>query len=236
VKRVLVTRAKEDGERTAERLRKLGFEPLLSPVLEVVATGADIPRGAFDAVLATSAKALIHAGVAAGDVRAAPLHVVGLRSAKTVEQIGWRAEIVAASTEALLPLLRGRYGRPAHFLYLAGHDRKPELENALRADGHRVTIVETYEARAAGALTSEAAAELRNGAVDAVLHYSKRSAELFLQLARSEELMDRLRSIAHLALSPDVAGPLLAEGFARVLVAEKPDEEHLLQLLTTPSR
>ena len=33
MKRVLVLRAREDAERTASRLRGMGFEPLLSPVL-----------------------------------------------------------------------------------------------------------------------------------------------------------------------------------------------------------
>ena len=56
--RVLVLRAREDAERTASRLRAMGFTPLLSPVLEIVGTGAAIPRGPFDAVLATSAKGL----------------------------------------------------------------------------------------------------------------------------------------------------------------------------------
>jgi uroporphyrinogen-III synthase len=231
VTRVLLTRANEDGERTAEKLRQLGIEPLLSPVLEVVATGAAIPRGAFDVVLATSAKALENAGEELSELRDLPLHAVGRRTAQTAERFGLRADIVAANAQTFLPLLRERYERPTRFLYFAGRDRRDELEKTLRAKGHSVAVVETYEARAARALTDAAAAALKAGEVGAVLHYSKRSAEIFLDLVRAARLIEKLRGVAQLALSPEVAKPLSGAGLARVLVAEKPDEEHLLRLL-----
>lgn len=235
MKRVLVTRATRDGEGTAKKLRSLGFEPLLSPVLEIVATEAAIPRSAFDAVLATSAKALACARALPGELGALPFHAVGERTAQAAQQSGWRPHLVAASADALVALLRARYKRPAHFLYLAGHDRRDELETILRSEGHSLTVVETYEARAVGALTSEAEAALRNAEIDVVLHYSKRSAEIFCELAGAAGLIENLHDVAHLALSQEVAKPLQRLGFARVLVAEKPDEEHLLQLLSTPA-
>jgi uroporphyrinogen-III synthase len=236
VTRVLLTRANKDGERSAEKLRQLGFRPLLSPALEVVATGAAIPRGSFDALLATSAKALEHASEELSELHDLPLHAVGARTAQTAERCGLRADVVAANARALLPLLRERYERPTRFLYFAGRDRRDELEKTLRAAGHSVALVETYETRPARALTEEAAAELRNGGVGAVLHYSKRSAEIFLDLARASGLIEKLRGVTHLALSPEVAAPLSRAGLARVLVAEKPDEEHLLRLLGSMNR
>lgn len=59
MKRVLVLRAVEDARRTAEKLAAMGFACVLSPVLETVATGAKVPEEAFDAVIVTSAKALL---------------------------------------------------------------------------------------------------------------------------------------------------------------------------------
>jgi uroporphyrinogen-III synthase len=229
--RVLVTRAREDAERTAIRLRELGHAPLLSPILEIVATGARIPQGSYDAVLATSAKGLEHAQGDLGALRAITLHCVGMRTARAAEAFGWRPSLVAGNAKALLPLLRARYREPARFLYLAGRDRQDELENALRDAGHIVTVVETYEARAASALTEEAIKAIETGTVDAALHYSRRSAEIFLALARAAGPTEKLRGFTHLALSADVATPLEQELGITVHVAEKPDEEHLLQLL-----
>ena len=228
--RVLVTRARDDAERTASRLREMGHEPLLSPVLEIAATGAMIPQGSYDAVLATSAKGLEHARGDLGALRTITLHCVGTRTAQAAEALAWRPSLVAGNAKALLPLLRTRYRQPARFLYLAGRDRQDELEKALRDAGHKITVVETYEARAAKALTSEAVAALESGELDAVLHYSKRSVEIFLALSRAAGLMEKLRDIAHLALSADVAAPLEGELRAKTRVAKKPDEEHLLRL------
>jgi len=230
VTRVLVMRAREDAERTASRLCEMGHTPILSPVLEIVATGAKIPQGSYDAVLATSAKGLEHARGDLGALRILTLHCVGLQTARAAEALAWRPNLVAGNAKALWPLLRARYRQPAHFLYLAGHDRQDELESALRGAGHKITIVETYQARAASALTDVAVAAIASGELDVALHYSKRSADIFLALAQASGLTESLRDVAHFALSEHVAASLRD---LDVRVAAQPDETHLLQLLAT---
>jgi uroporphyrinogen-III synthase len=222
---VLVLRAREDAERTALRLRAMGFAPLLSPVLEIVGTGAAIPRGPFDAVLATSAKGLEFCAQP-GELQTHPLHAVGARTAQIAQKLGWRPDLLAGNARALARLIRARYKTPARFLYLAGRDRQNELETGLRAAGHDVTIVETYEARAATALAPAALDALAKGEIAAALHYSRRSAEIFMALSRDAGLTETLNEIDHLALSSDAASPL-----PRARIAERPDEEHLLRLL-----
>ena len=96
----------------------------------------------------------------------------------------------------------------------------------MRAAGHDVTVVETYEARAATALPPAALEALAKGEIAAALHYSKRSAEIFVKLARDAGLTKALGEIDHLALSREAASPL-----PRARIAERPDEEHLLRLL-----
>jgi uroporphyrinogen-III synthase len=225
VTRVLVLRAREDAERTASRLRAMGFTPLLSPVLEIMGTGAAIPRGPFDAVLATSAKGLEFCAEP-GELRTLPLHTVGARTGKIARELGWRPDLLAGDASALLPLIRARHEPPAPFLYLAGRDRQNELETGLRAAGYDVTIVETYEARVATALAPAALDALAKGEIAAALHYSKRSADIFVKLARDAGLNEALGEIDHLALSREAASPL-----PRARIAERPDEEHLLRLL-----
>jgi uroporphyrinogen-III synthase len=230
VKPVLVLRAVEDAARTAEKLRALGVTSVLSPVLEIVPTGLPIPDGAYDAVIVTSAKGMEFAGDARR-FKASPLHAVGERTAEAARAFGFCPDIVAGNAEAILPLLLERYPRPAHFLYLAARDRQPVLEAGLRSAGHKVDTVEVYEARAAWALSPEAVGSIAAGEIDAVLHYSCRSAEIFLALARALGIIEQLRIVSHFALSEEVAKPLLREGFANVSVAGRPDEEHLLALL-----
>ncbi|MGD9543159.1 MAG: uroporphyrinogen-III synthase [Methylocystis sp.] len=228
-------RAADDAARTAEKLRALDCAAVISPVLEIAATGAVIPCGDFDAAIVTSAK-----GVAfAGDARrlgTIPLHVVGEKTAEAARKLDVHPDIVAGSAEAILPLLLARYGRrPAHFLYLAGRDRQPVLEAGLRAAGHDVLTVEVYEARAARALTDEAISGVAARRLIAALHYSRRSAEIFLKLAQDAGLADALRDMTHFALSEHVAAPLRTLGL-NAQVAAKPDEEHLLSLLSDQLR
>lgn len=231
---VLLLRAAEDAARTAEKLRALGYAVVLSPVLEFAATDAIMPCGEYDAVIVTSAKGVEFAGDAR-QLRAALLHAVGEKTAETARARGFHPDIVAGNAEAILPLLLERYRRPAHFLYLAGRDRQPVLEAGLRAAGHEVQTVEVYEARAARALTTEAVADIAARRVVAALHYSRRSAEIFLQLAQSAGVADALPDMTHVALSEHVAVPLRKLGL-QTLVAAKPDEEHLLSLLSTQLR
>lgn len=268
--RVLVTRARNEAERTAEKLRRLGFTPLISPVIEIVATGATIPRETFDAGLATSARAIRHAGEGLDGISSLPFYVVGARTAQAAEQRGLCVTAQAPDVEGLIAMLResplptlssptrkeeparpdrstretpiasapspAERGRdweavsPFRFLYLAGRDRKDKLERCLYESGHRITTVETYEARAARSLSDEALAALSRGEITAVLHYSARSAAIFLELA-SDLPPSGGASVTHLALSEDIARVLRDADCVDVRVARAPDEEQLLRAL-----
>ncbi len=229
--RVLVTRAQEDAARTAARLRELGHEPILSPVLHVAPTGAALPHEVFDAVLATSAHAFEGVGTPPHAWEGAALLVVGARTAERARAAGFgEAEAVAPDVVTLLAAMDERFPEPFRFLYLAGRDRKSDLETGLRARGHEVVIVETYEAQAAPAFTVEARAALEAGAVDAALHYSRRSAVLFCRLVVEAGLEAPAAKAVHLAISADAAAPLQARGWP-ARIAATPEEEALLALL-----
>ena len=86
--RVVVTRPHADALRTAERLAELGHEPALSPVLSVRATGAALPEGPFDAVLATSANAFV--GLDRGaSAMSLPIFTVGESTAAAARRAGF---------------------------------------------------------------------------------------------------------------------------------------------------
>ncbi|ATQ67578.1 MULTISPECIES: uroporphyrinogen-III synthase [Methylosinus] len=232
--RVLVTRARDDAERTAEKLRRLGHEPILAPVTEIVATGAAIPRESFDAVLATSARALRHAGEDVETLRDVPLYVVGARTAEAARARGLHVEASASDVAGLIALLRERFPTPRRFLYLAGRDRKDALEEFLRSCGHETRVVEIYHAQETAALPADALAAMACGEIDVVLHYSARSAALFLALTQGRVEARRIEAVAHLALSADVARVLRGAGCTHVRVASSPNEDSLLQSSRAP--
>ena len=228
--RVLVLRAQADAARTADRLRLAGHEALLSPVIEIVATGAPLPSTPVDVIIATSAHALAGVSQLPTALAGATWLVVGERLRDALAERGFgEPEYVATDVADLIAALDARYPEPFRFLYLAGRDRKGALENALRANGHDVAIVETYAARAVSALAPGIAEALQRGAVDVVLHFSRRSADLFVQLA-GDAAARHPDDVRHIAISADAAAPLAAQGW-QVEIAQQPDEDAMLAML-----
>lgn len=230
--RVLVTRPQREAERTANRLAALGHSALSAPMLEIVATGAALPGLPHDAVLATSAQAIsLLNEVSARALRNLPLFVVGERTAAAARAMGFTdVRPPAPDARGLAETIAADYRRAGAFLYLAGHDRKPTLETALAGNGHRIDVVVVYVARAATALPQEAWAALREGQVDAIFHYSRRSAAIFRRLIEAAGLTEQAGRALQICISADAATPLL--GFAqRLAVAREPNETALLAVL-----
>ena len=62
-----------------------------------------------------------------------------------------------------------------------------------------------------------------------VLHYSRRSTDVFLGLARHAGL--DVSRINHVCISADAAAPLLAAGIHEVLIAKTPDEQAMFAII-----
>ena len=227
--RVLVTRARDDARRTAEKLAARGHEAVLAPVIEIVPTGEPMPAGPYDALVVTSA----HAGAALSRLadKQKPVFAVGERTAEAAREAGF-ARVVAGEGDApsLSGLIRSRLSPGLALLHVAARHRKEEPAASLRAAGFTVRPWEAYEARAVQGLPPTTIAALRAGQIGAALHYSRRSAGLFVRLAEQAGLASALRALPHLCLSADVAAPLEAAGIAS-LKAERPSEDSLLGLL-----
>ena len=225
--RVIVTRARGDAARTAAALRARGHEPLFSPVLEIVATGAAIHPGPAQALIATSAHAFEFLPQAdAAGLAHLSLFVVGARTAKAARDAGLAPpRVIAASALDLAQQVALALPGPAHLLYLAGHDRKSDLEAALHAQGHVIEVTETYEARAVETLSLETAQALARGEADAVLHFSRRSAQLFAACAAKAGLATQAAGLRHVCISRDGA---LGAGD---IIAPTPDSDGLFKAL-----
>ena len=224
--RILLTRPEADAATSAEHLSALGHTCLIAPLFEIVATQDTKPAGPFTKLLATSAHAF-HDKTRDGAFYDMPLHVVGERTAQAARLAGFQ-NIHHICADG--PTLAQTIGEGAeHFLYLAGRERRPELENLLKAQGHQVTPWVVYETRDCTTLPTIAQHALSAGEIDAVMHFSTRSAELYRALAKAAGLeADALKPI-QLAISAR-AGTALS-GAKRVALAPTPDFEGLVSAL-----
>ena len=64
--------------------------------------------------------------------------------------------------------------------------------------------------------------------MDAVLHYSRRSAESYLAGAEQAGVAAQALAVRQFCLSAQIAAPLTAAGAANVAVAPRPDEAALI--------
>jgi len=235
---VLVTRALDEATRTAASLAALGHTAILSPVLEIVPTGAEWPAGVVDGILATSARGFEFFSASADwpapeARRLMPLYAVGDRTLESARERGFEGRATLAHdartlARAVVKMLDE--AAPARLVYLAGRDRKPDLETELREAGHIVEAIEVYAAEPAEALDPEAAALIESGQIGAALHFSRRSARVFVELSREAGL--DIGGFAHVAISADAAEPLTKAGVKSVRVAAEPNEQAMLALLT----
>ena len=230
-RRIALMRAEDDAAATAAELAARGYEAVIAPAIAIRALPAALPQGPFDALVATSPRAIraLGQGERAG-LAATPLYVAGARAARAGRDAGLAlAGEPAADAAALAERLARTLPPGARLLYLAGRDRKPTLEAALAAAGLVVQAVELYAAEAREAWSAREAEAVAGS--DGALHYSHRTAALAIALAARAGLAERFRALLHVCLSADVAEPLAADGAARIVSAVAADEAHLLAAL-----
>lgn len=234
--RVLITRPQPDAERTKAAVRAFGFSPLVTPLLRIAATpDAALPMDPPAALLFTSANAPRILADLAGVARLTglPVFTVGNRTAETAFEAGF-AHILSADGdgEALTDLVRRSLDPAAgKLVWLAGEDRAGDPAGKLVAAGFDVETRVIYRAETAVRLPPALESVLAAKEPAIALHYSRRTASTFLNVAKVAGHLDAARTLTHLALSGQVAEPLRQAGCATILVAEAPRETELLKLL-----
>ncbi|WP_188407744.1 uroporphyrinogen-III synthase [Agaricicola taiwanensis] len=233
-----MTRPRADAERTARRLRGLGHDAVVSPVMAITACRPRPDIAALappDLVLVTSVNAL---RVLADHpdrhlLLERPLLAVGRRTATVARRQGFR-HVDAAEGDAvsLIEQAKAKLPKGGRALHLAGRDRAADLAAALAPSGIDVDLAVLYEAQSIPHLTERADKLLRAGALHAILHFSTRSAALFLaQLQGDVNLVEKAALLSHLCLSSKVATALKPLGAKTVLIAQRPEERALIDLL-----
>ncbi len=237
--RLLVTRPEPDCERTAALLRERGHEVLQQALLRIEpVVDAEFGPGPWAAVLFTSANAVraVAAHCRLSELAGLPAYTVGERTRSAAAAAGF-APVMSADgdVDALARLIAARppaAGRS--LLYCAGEELAGDLAGGLAARGLRVETVCVYRAAVVADLAPDVRAAFAGHAIDAVLHYSARTAGAFVAAATAAGIRDLSIQPRHLCLSAQVAAPLVAAGAAAVDVASEPNEQALFALIAPP--
>jgi uroporphyrinogen-III synthase len=237
---ILVTRAHPDDEATAAALRARGFDVLLAPMLrfEPVAFHDDADAR-YGAVVVTSANALrgIESHLKGHRLLELPLFAVGEHTADAARDAGFTCVISAngdgtSLRDCVLASVKAKRLRKAStLLYLAGADLARDLAGELGEHGFRVVTQMTYRMAAVASLPPEVCNAFAANGIEAVLHYSRRSARAFLDAARAAGVEISALAVTQCCISDSVAAVLREAGASQLVVAATPDENALLGAL-----
>ncbi len=237
---VLVTRPQPDDESTAKSLRARGCEVLKAPMLrfEPVAFQDDADAR-YGAVIVTSANALraLEPHLAGSRLLKLPLFAVGERTASAARDAGFENVIPAGGDAAALRDLvlervkTKQLKKASPLLYLAGADLARDLAGELGERGFTVATQTTYRMSPVANLPREVCDAFAANGIEAVLHYSRRSARAFLEAARMGGVEISALSVPQCCISEGVAAVVRDAGASQVVVAASPHENALFEAL-----
>ena len=231
--RVLITRPKEDAARFAERLRQRGHEPLCASLLSVrFFNGPVLTLDGVQAVLATSANG-VRALARRVQRRDLPLFAVGPQTAKAAELAGFaRIECADGDAKALADAVP-RWAKPENgaLFHAASVESEHRLQALLVPKGYLVRAEVLYEVVACDALPAIVRAALAKDALDAVFHFSPRSAAAFRDCVSRAHLAGTCARLWAVCISQATAEALNPLEFREVVVAAKPNQDALLDCL-----
>ncbi len=256
---VLVTRPHPDDEATAAALRAKGFEVMLAPMLrfEPVAFHDD-EDARYGAVIVTSANALRGIAPHLQDSRLQdsrlqdsrlqdsrlhsrllklPLFAVGEHTASAAHRAGFDNVIpangdAASLRDSVLASVKAKeLKKTSPLLYLAGADLARDLAGELGERGFTVVTRTTYRMIPVSSLPREACDAFAARGIEAVLHYSRRSARAFLDAARAGGVEISALAIPQCCISAAVASVVRDAGATQVMAAASSDENALFEVL-----
>jgi hydroxymethylbilane synthase len=209
-RRVLVARARAQGGVLAERVRALGGEPVLAPLL-VIDPGdlhgmrdavRELADGGFRAMCLTSpngvealADALAAEGIAAGSARPELLACVGRGTANALaERLGLHPDLVpdTATTQALASAFPPGSGR---VLLPRADIANPVLAEVLEDKGWTPVEVTAYVTRAPDELDPQVLADLASGRIDLLAFASSSTVRNFAMTVGDRLWQGRVVSI-----------------------------------------
>lgn len=228
--RLWITRARPGAEETADRLRALGWSPLVSPLLTIRRLSPRIDLAGIGALAFTSRNG-VGAFAALSPWRDGPVFTVGDATAEAARQAGFgNVRSAAGDVNDLAALVIQAHDRASGAVLIASA-REPagDLPGALAAAGVLSRSTAVYAAVPAPG--GRGLTALRAGLLDGVLIHSPRAGRRLATLAG--DLTLNAPAPVH-CISEAAAAPLKDLPAFAPRVAARPDEAALLSLLGKP--
>ena len=228
--RLWVTRTAPAAEATAERLRALGHEVIVAPVLEVEPQSTELDLEGVGALAFTSRNA-VTACPADLIARAPRVFTVGDATAQAARGAGFgKVESAQGDGEALAALiLSRRHELGGEVLHFGPEEPAFDLAGGLRSEGVRARFLPLYRTKALP-LAQEVREALDDprAPITGVLVHSPKAGRVVAELLSGHPAAGSLTAYA---ISAAAAAALAALPLAAVRVAEAPTEQSMISLI-----
>lgn len=171
-------------------------------------------------------------------LRALPVFAVGETTAIAARAAGFD-DVRAAGGDAVSLLAMVTATVPPGeqpLLYLSADEISRDLGAALGEAGIAVERIPVYRMALRTELPADVQAAFARGAIEAVLHYSRRTALAFFSAADRAGIGDFARARPQVCLSEAIAAALREKGARRLVAARSPSEASLFEALTVSLR
>jgi uroporphyrinogen-III synthase len=225
--KIIITRPEEDAGPLAEKLKHMGHEAIVIPVLDIVPRmGIQIPNRHYQAACLTSANG-VRCLRDVSTILELPIIAVGPQSQKAALQKGFtHVAMRGGDVNGLVAYVtQNLNNHSGPLLYISGSLTSGDLEGQLRRAGFDVDRIITYDALSASLDDKKHLI----AAADGVMLYSPRSAQYWHTEIMAHNLSEIAGHLKHFCLSANVAAALPQSWDKRI--AKVPTESAMLELL-----
>ena len=229
---ILVTRQRNLAAQSASELQKLGYKPLILPLLYIRHIEQDIEDKSYNALIFTS----INAAEACKNkkwMNSKTAYAVGTKTAKALVDKKF-TRIIHCDQEnqnnlALIELIKSKENPGSKLLYISGDKIAGDIQGNLNTLGYNVIKKTVYQAIALESISQQAVESIQNG-VKIVTLYSPRTASIFSNIAIKYNI--NLSEKIAVCISKNTAQALNQNLWKEVIVAKTANEESIIQTIT----
>ena len=222
---ILITRPEDQAQNLKSDLEQLGFEVLLSPMLEIEFLDFSLPDLAdYDGYIFTSVNAVRAVTASAFDQNKAA-YCVGNKTQDYLCDTGWSC--VKKNSRNIEILEKDMFGVTGRFLHLSGVD----VVRPLNVKDVAVDVLPVYKAHKKTKFSPEIAERLTQQGVDVVMFYSARTGQAFAEAVQAAGCTSALKATKALCLSDLVVHSIEHLPWQYVHVAKEPDGDAMVSAL-----
>ena len=232
--KVLITREPSAAKQSTKTLERAGHTPLLWPIFKVTDTGATLPAKPYDGIIFTSNNAIktLEARGWKPPHKNMKAWCVGKRTAEAAKQLGLEPIISKSGNAQELTKELGKLTEPCNILYPTTPDRGFDIKAALEGSNIILEVLEIYQVLSLEFDVETVQKNLINTNPDIVFIYSHRSAQHLLNLIKSANISQNMKSIELVAISENAAAPLEGIEWKTLKIANCPEESAMIDLIS----